>query len=78
LYLDAHLKECVAGILRSCNQDSFSACYGLCAEQAGAKPVKALAMVQMDAPVTYAVLEALRSIEAMLEVRLGKLPEAGF
>ena len=44
----------------------------------GAKPVKALAVVQVDAPVSDKVLEALKSIEALLEARLVKLPEAGF
>jgi D-3-phosphoglycerate dehydrogenase len=40
--------------------------------------VKALAVVQVDAPVSDAVLDALRTIEALLEVRLVKLPEGGF
>ena len=37
------------------------------------KPVKALAVVQVDAPVSDAVLEALKTIEALLEARLVKL-----
>ena len=40
--------------------------------------MKALSVVQVDAPVSDAVLEALTSIEALLEARLVKLPEAGF
>jgi hypothetical protein len=47
-------------------------------ERAGAKPVKALSVVQVDVPVSDKVLEALMSIEALLEARLVKLPEAGF
>ncbi len=38
------------------------------------KPVKALAVVQVDEPVSESVLEALKVIEALLEVRLVKLP----
>ena len=38
------------------------------------KPVKALAVVQVDEPVSESVLDALRVIEALLEVRLVKLP----
>jgi hypothetical protein len=41
------------------------------------KPVHALAVVQVDAPVPAAVLEALLKIEALLEVKLVKLPEGG-
>ncbi len=40
-----------------------------------AKPVKALAVVQVDAPVSEAVLEALKPIEALLEARLVRLPD---
>jgi D-3-phosphoglycerate dehydrogenase len=37
------------------------------------KPVKALAVVQVDEPVSESVLEALKVIEALLEARLVKL-----
>jgi D-3-phosphoglycerate dehydrogenase len=47
-------------------------------ERSGPKPVKALSVVQVDAPVSDAVLGALSSIEALLEARLVKLPEAGY
>jgi D-3-phosphoglycerate dehydrogenase len=46
-------------------------------ERTGAKPVKALAVVQVDAPVSDQVIEALSTIEALLEARLVTLPEAG-
>ena len=52
--------------------------FALGRERAGAKPVKALSVVQVDAPVSAAVLEALMSIEALLEAKLVKLPEAGY
>jgi hypothetical protein len=39
--------------------------------------VKALSVVQVDAPVSGAVLAALGSIEAMLEVRAVTLPDGG-
>jgi len=52
--------------------------FALGRDRSGAKPVKALAVVQVDAPVSDAVLDALRTIEALLEVRLVKLPEGGF
>jgi D-3-phosphoglycerate dehydrogenase len=52
--------------------------FALGRERAGAKPVKALAVVQVDAPVSETVLEALGTIEALLEARLVQLPEAGF
>jgi D-3-phosphoglycerate dehydrogenase / 2-oxoglutarate reductase len=48
--------------------------FALGRERAGAKPVKALAVVQVDAPVSAAVLEALGAIEAMLEAKPVKLP----
>ena len=51
--------------------------FALGRERTGAKPVKALAVVQVDEPVSESVLEALRSIEALLEAKLVKLPEAG-
>jgi D-3-phosphoglycerate dehydrogenase len=40
-----------------------------------AKPVKALAVVQVDEPVSESVVEALKVIEALLEARLVKLPD---
>ena len=52
--------------------------FALGRERAGAKPVKALAVVQVDAPVSASVLEALGAIEALLEARPVQLPEAGF
>jgi D-3-phosphoglycerate dehydrogenase len=51
--------------------------FALGRERSGLKPVKALSVVQVDAPVSDAVLEALMSIEALLDARLVKLPEAG-
>ena len=51
--------------------------FALGRERSGAKPVVALAVVQVDAPVSDKVLEALGTIEALLEARLVKLPEAG-
>ncbi len=52
--------------------------FALGRERSGPKPVKALAVVQVDAPVSDKVLEALMTIEALLEAKLVKLPEAGF
>jgi D-3-phosphoglycerate dehydrogenase len=49
--------------------------FALGRDRSGAKPVKALAVVQVDAPVSQAVLDALLKIEALLEVRLVSLPE---
>jgi D-3-phosphoglycerate dehydrogenase len=43
--------------------------FALGRDRSGAKPVHALAVVQVDAPVSSAVLEALLKIEALLEVR---------
>jgi hypothetical protein len=40
--------------------------------------VKALAVVQVDAPVATAVLDDLMKIEAILEARPVSLPEAKF
>jgi D-3-phosphoglycerate dehydrogenase len=51
--------------------------FALGRERSGPKPVKALAVVQVDAPVSDKVLEALQTIEALLEAKLVKLPEAG-
>jgi D-3-phosphoglycerate dehydrogenase / 2-oxoglutarate reductase len=51
------------------------ASFALGRDRSGAKPVKALSVVQVDAPVPNAVLDALRTIEALLEVRLVTLPE---
>ncbi len=39
------------------------------------KPAKALAVVQVDEPVSESVLDALKVIEALLEVHLVKLPD---
>jgi len=52
--------------------------FALGRDRSGAKPVKALAVVQIDAPPPSAALHALTSIEAMLEVRAVTLPEPGF
>ena len=49
--------------------------FALGRERAGAKPVKALAVVQVDAPVGPAVLDALMTIEALLEAKPVSLPE---
>jgi D-3-phosphoglycerate dehydrogenase len=49
--------------------------FALGRERSGAKPVKALAVVQVDAPVSNKVLEALQTIEALLEAKLVTLPE---
>jgi D-3-phosphoglycerate dehydrogenase / 2-oxoglutarate reductase len=48
--------------------------FALGRERSGPKPVKALAVVQVDAPVSKEVLEALQTIEALLEARLVVLP----
>ncbi len=51
--------------------------FALGRERTGVKPVKALAVVQVDAPVPTEVLDALQSkIEALLEAKPVKLPEA--
>jgi D-3-phosphoglycerate dehydrogenase len=50
--------------------------FALGRERGGAKPVKALALVQVDAPVGEKVLEALTKIEALLEAKPVQLPEA--
>jgi len=47
--------------------------FALGRERSGSKPVKALAVVQVDAPVPQTVLEALHTIEAMLEAKLVQL-----
>jgi D-3-phosphoglycerate dehydrogenase len=52
--------------------------FALGRERSGPKPVKALALVQVDAPVSETVLEALSTIEALLEAKPVSLPEAGF
>jgi len=49
--------------------------FALGRERGGKTPVKALALVQVDAPVSDKVLEALGTIEALLEARLVTLPE---
>jgi D-3-phosphoglycerate dehydrogenase len=52
--------------------------FALGRERSGPKPVQALAVVQVDAAVSDKVLEALRTIDGLLEARLVTLPEAGF
>ncbi len=52
--------------------------FALGRQRSGVKPVQALAVVQVDAPVAPAVLEALKSIEALLEAKPVSLPEAKF
>jgi D-3-phosphoglycerate dehydrogenase len=52
--------------------------FALGRERAGAKPVKALAVVQVDALVSDKVLAALATIEALIEARPVHLPHAGF
>ena len=51
--------------------------FALGRERGGPKPVKALALVQVDAPVGEEVLEALAKIEALIEAKPVQLPEAG-
>jgi D-3-phosphoglycerate dehydrogenase len=50
--------------------------FALGRDRSGAKPVQALSVVQVDAPVSNTVLDALRTIEALLDARLITLPEA--
>ncbi|MGB6742403.1 MAG: phosphoglycerate dehydrogenase [Terracidiphilus sp.] len=52
--------------------------FALGRERSGQKPVKALAVVQVDEPVSARVLEALKPVEALLEATPVTLPEAGF
>ena len=52
--------------------------FALGRQRSGQKPVKALAVVQVDAPVSAAVLEDLVKIEAMLEAKPVSLPEGKF
>ncbi|MGA3132816.1 MAG: phosphoglycerate dehydrogenase [Terracidiphilus sp.] len=47
--------------------------FALGRERSGQNPVKALAVVQVDEPVSEQVLEALKVIEALLEAKLVKL-----
>lgn len=49
--------------------------FALGRERTGSKPVKALAVVQVDAPVSDIVLEALHTIEALLEAKLVQLEQ---
>jgi D-3-phosphoglycerate dehydrogenase len=51
--------------------------FALGRDRSGIQPVKALAVVQVDAPVSDTVLRALLQIEAIIEVKLVTLPEAG-
>jgi len=50
--------------------------FALGRDRSGAQPVMAVSVVQVDAPVPNTVLEALRTIEALREVRLVTLAEA--
>jgi len=43
--------------------------FALGRERTGSKPVKALAVVQVDAPVSGRTLDALKTIEALLEAK---------
>jgi D-3-phosphoglycerate dehydrogenase len=52
--------------------------FALGRERSGPKPVTALAVVQVDAPVSAAVLEALGTIEALYEAKRVSLPEDKF
>jgi len=52
--------------------------FALGRQRASTKPVQALAVVQVDAPVEAPVLDALKTIEALLEARPVSLPEAKF
>ena len=52
--------------------------FALGRQRSGAKPVQALAVVQVDAPVSGTVLDALGTIQALLEARPVSLPEAKF
>jgi D-3-phosphoglycerate dehydrogenase len=52
--------------------------FALGRQRSGVKPVKALAVVQVDAPVSAAVLDDLVKIEAMLDARPVSLPVAKF
>src|ERR1700733_7569413 len=47
--------------------------FALGRDRSGVKPVKALAVVQVDAPVSKPVLEALMAIDALLDARLVQL-----
>jgi D-3-phosphoglycerate dehydrogenase len=49
--------------------------FALGRERMGKKPVKALAVVQVDAPVPDKVIDALHTIEALLEARLVQLEQ---
>jgi D-3-phosphoglycerate dehydrogenase len=49
--------------------------FALGRDRSGVQPVKALAVVQVDAPVSQDVLNALMKIEALLEAKLVTLPE---
>ena len=51
--------------------------FALGRDRSGIKPVKALSVVQVDAPVSETVLRALLQIEPILEAKLVTLPQAG-
>ena len=50
--------------------------FALGRDRSGIKPAKAIAVVQVDAPVSDNVLQALMKIEALLEVKLVTLPQS--
>jgi D-3-phosphoglycerate dehydrogenase len=52
--------------------------FALGRQRSGVKPVQALAVVQVDAQVEATVLDALMTIEALIESRPVSLPEAKF
>jgi D-3-phosphoglycerate dehydrogenase len=48
--------------------------FALGRDRSGLQPVKALAVVQIDAPVSREVIDALKQIEAILDVKPVSLP----
>jgi D-3-phosphoglycerate dehydrogenase len=51
--------------------------FALGRDRSGASPVQALSVVQVDVPVPAAAMEALKSIQAMLEAKPVELPAVG-
>ena len=51
--------------------------FALGRDRSGIEPVKALAVVQVDAPVSGGVLDALKTIEAIVDAKAVTLPEHG-
>lgn len=51
--------------------------FALGRDRSGIEPVKALAVVQVDAPVSATVLDALKKIEALVDAKSVTLPEHG-